>query len=74
MLVHGNVDELEGKWLFQPHVIRPKTFAPSLLTANAMVLSSVAPALNSQTCHCVGAVRGFQLVPAESDEFTILVT
>jgi hypothetical protein len=74
MLVHGNVDELEGRWLFQPHVIRPKTFGGSLITVSAMVLVSVAPGLEFQTSECIGAVRCFQLVPTESDELTILVT
>jgi hypothetical protein len=73
MVVKGNVEEMEGKWLFQPHVTRPKLFAPGLLTMNSMVLDSMEPGEDVQSCSCIGGVRGFQLISREFGECTVVV-
>ena len=73
MVVKGNVDDMMGKWLFQPHVARPKVFASNLLTVNSMILDAVVEAKGLQDCACIGGVRGFQLLPASFDECNVLV-
>lgn len=75
MVVKGNVNDLKGKWIFQPHVTRPKLFAPGLLTTNSMILETLDPEKQPiQTCDCLGGVRVFQLLSRDSVECSITLS
>ncbi|KAJ8474683.1 hypothetical protein ONZ45_g15865 [Pleurotus djamor] len=57
VLARGNVMELVGKTLFQPHVVRPRMINFHVPTVNALVLEGWER--GEAECRCVGGLRGF---------------
>jgi hypothetical protein len=69
LVVKGNIEELVGKSVFQPHVISPKVFAMNILTVNSMVLGEEEKGRKK----CVGGLRGFGLIPETLGEVQVKV-
>ncbi|KAL0953808.1 hypothetical protein HGRIS_004989 [Hohenbuehelia grisea] len=75
LLVRGNIADLRRKTLFQPYVTRPKEFTTMIPTVNSFVLSAGSVGLKAKKpSPCLGAVRGFGLIPETSPGFEIRIS
>lgn len=65
LVVRSNAGRFKGKIVFQPCVMRPKVFAPYLLSSNAMIFETEDFGKEGVTHRCIGNLRSFGLIPDE---------
>ena len=73
LIVHGNVQDMKGKIIFQPYVMRLKEFSGNRVACNAFVLSDAQPGKPEDVRLCAGHVRSLHLLPEHARKATYIL-
>ncbi|OQN96839.1 hypothetical protein B0A48_17399 [Cryoendolithus antarcticus] len=66
IVAQGNVKSLIGREIFQPHVMRLKTFGSIHIACNMMVLCDLQIGESGNVRSCIGHLRSFTMIAEES--------
>jgi hypothetical protein len=72
IVIGGNCEDVVGREVFQPHVMRLKVFAARRIACNMMVLQDLEPGRLDKTRTCSRHLRAFSLLPNSSARLEIL--